>query len=545
MLPVLAASAVVTLVVFTAVRGDGREAAPPPRAPVPDIAAGTSLRTVFTAPRPASRRPGRPAVPRGAGVGASGAGSVEYVPGSLIVKFVDGTSPNVARSVLARVDADLEASVDPLGVRVVEVPPAKTRDALATVAASPAVEYVERDVAVQSFATIPNDTLWNEQWGPLVIDAPKAWDTARGSPNTVIAVLDTGVDATHADLEASLVAGYDFVNGDSDPADDDGHGTAVAGVIAARTNNGRGQAGICWRCSLMPVKVLDASGEGNTSDVAAGIVWAVDHGARVISMSLGGPGPTETLAEAVAYAIDKGAVVVAAAGNDGTSELNYPAAFNGVIGVAGTTRTGELYSWSNFGPWVQVAAPGCNVAAYPNGEYVNFCGTSSAAPIVAGVAGLVFSSRPGATSRQVEDALVQSVVQLGSAVRYGRVSAQRTLEAFGEEQDRAIPLPVSPPSALPATAGAPAPVTIRGKLRAGVPLRLEARLPSGRANARLIVPGTGALSLILVNSRGAALARVSGRSPLRLSRIVTAGTYRFVARGSSRAPFTFRITSSS
>lgn len=540
-LPVLAALAVVALIVFAALRGDGREAAPPPGAPIPDIAPGTSLRTVFTAPRQASPRPGRPAVPRGGGVGAPGAGSAEYVPGSLIVKFVDGTSPDVARRVLARVDADLEASVDPLDVRVVEVPPTETRDALATVGASPAVEYVERDVVVQSFATIPNDTLWNEQWGLQVVDAPSAWDTARGSPNTVVAVLDTGVDAAHPDLHASLVAGYDFVNGDSDPDDDEGHGTAAAGVIAARTNNGRGQAGLCWRCSLMPVKVLDANGEGNTSDVAAGIVWAVDHGARVISMSLGGPGTTQTLADAVSYAVAKGAVVVAAAGNEGSSDLNYPAAFEGVIGVAGTTRTGELYSWSNFGSWVQLAAPGCNVAPYPDGEYVNFCGTSSATPIVAGVAGLVFSARPAATRRQVEDALVQSVVQLGTAVRYGRVSAQRTLEALGEEQDRANPVPVSTPSSMPSTANAPVRLTIRGKLKPGAPLRINARLPSGGATATLIVPGTHALSLILVNRRGAELARASGRSPLRLARVVTAGRYRFVVRGSARARYTFKI----
>ncbi len=541
-LPVLAAIAVAAA--FVALPDDRRETGPPPATTAPDAPTGTSLRTVFTAPRQVSPKPGLPTGPGGAGVGAPGVGEVEYVPGSLIVKFVDGTSPEVARRVLARVDADLEASVDPLDVRVVDVPPAETRAALATVAASPAVEYVERDVAVRSFATIPNDTLWGEQWGPLVVDAPSAWDTARGSSKIVVAVLDTGVDATHPDLSASLVSGYDFVNGDADPADDEGHGTAAAGVIAARTNNGTGQAGICWHCSLMPVKVLDASGSGNTSDVAAGVVWAVDHGARVISMSLGGPGQTQTLADAVAYAIGKGAVVVAAAGNDGNSELNYPAAFEGVIAVAGTTRTDELYSWSNFGPWVQVAAPGCNVAPYPNGEYVNFCGTSSATPIVAGVAGLVLSARPGSTRRQVEDALVHSVVELGTAVRYGRVNAQRTLDALGAQPSKTVPVPASTPAPPPSAPSARAHATIRGRLTA-VPLRLNARLPSGRATASVTVPGTGALSLMLVNSRGAEVARASGRSPLRLSRTVTAGRYHFLLRGSARLPFTLRVASGS
>lgn len=522
---------------FAALRDDGREAGSPPAATVPDASAGTSLRTVFTAPRRVAAKPGRP----GAGVGAPGVAQPDYVPGSLIVKFVDGTSPDVARRLLTRVDADLEATVDPLDVRIVEVSPAETRDALATVAASPAVEYVERDVALQSFATTPNDTLWGEQWGPLVVDAPNAWDKVTGSPKVVVAVLDTGVDASHPDLQASLVGGHDFVNGDADPADDDGHGTAAAGVVAARTNNGTGQAGVCWRCSLMPIKVLDASGTGSTADLAAGIVWAVDRGAHVISMSLGGPGATQTLEDAVDYAVDKGAVVVAAAGNSGNSELNYPAAFEGVISVAGTTPTDELYSWSNFGPWVKVAAPGCNVAPYPNGEYVNFCGTSAATPIVAGIAGLVLSARPGATPPQVEDALIRSVVQLGSAVRHGRVSAQRTLEALGVRPREATPVPPSRPSA-PST---PARATIRGRLTAGTPLRVNARLPSGRTTATLIAPGTGALSLILADSRGAEVARVTGSSPLRLSRIVTAGRYRFVLRGGGRFPFTLRVASGS
>jgi len=234
-------------------------------------------------------------------------------------------------------------------------------------------------------------------------------------------------------------------------------------------------------------------------------------------------------------------VVVAAAGNSGNSELNYPAAFEGVISVAGTTPTDELYSWSNFGPWVKVAAPGCNVAPYPNGEYVNFCGTSSATPIVAGVAGLVLSARPGATPRQVEDALIHSVVQLGSAVLNGRVSAQRTLEAPGLQPPKTTPVLPTTPSA-PST---PARTTIRGRLTGGTPLRLNARLPSGRATATLIAPGSGALALILANSRGAEVARVSGRSPLRLSRTVTAGRYRFVVRGSGRIPFTLRIASGS
>ena len=520
---------------FAGLRDDRREAGPPPDETAPDASAGTSLRTVFTVPRPAAPGRGRP----GSGVGAPGAGDVEYVPGRLIVKFADGTTPDVARRVLARVDADLEASVAPLDVRVVDVPPGETRDAIETVTDSPAVVYVERDVVVQTFGTIPNDTLWGEQWGPVVVDAPSAWDLSKGSPSTVVAVLDTGVDPTHPDLEGSLVAGYDFVNGDGDPLDDEGHGTAAAGVVAARTNNSQGQAGICWQCSLMAVKVLDAEGEGTMSDVAAGIVWAVDHGARVISMSLGGPATTQTLADAVAYATAKGAVLVAAAGNEGSSEPSYPAALDGVIGVAGTTRADALYSWSNLGLWAQVAAPGCNVAPYPNGEYVNFCGTSSATPIVAGIAGLALSARPQATRRQVEDALAQTASGLGSAVRYGRVDAKRALEALSAQ----VPAPAAAPA--PATRPArPSRRASRGGSTAGTQLgRGERFFLSGRTTATLTFAGSRPLTLTLVNPRGAAVARVSGRSPLRLLRTVRAGSYRFLVRGDRRVRFTLRVAS--
>lgn len=557
LLSLLVAIAIATAVAFALLRDDGREAAPAaPKSP--GAATRTSLRTVFTTP-PRVAKPRDLGDPGRVGVGTSDPAVADHVPGRLIIKFEDDARPEAVRAVLAGIEGELEARVDPLDVRVVDVPPADTQAALAEAAASPAVEYVERDAAVRSFAT-PNDTLWLEQWGPLLVDGPDAWDASMGSPSIVVAVLDTGIDGTHPDLQSSLVAGYDFVNGDSDPADDQGHGTASAGVIAARTNNGTGQAGICWRCSLMPVKVLDGNGSGSTSVVAAGIVWAVDHGARVISLSLGGEDSTQTLADAVAYAVDKGAIMVASAGNSGNANLNYPAAYPGVIAVAGTTQADELYSWSNFGAWVQVAAPGCNVAPYLNGEYVNFCGTSSAAPIVAGIAGLALSARPGATRAEVENALTLSATPLGSAVRSGRVSASGTLKALGAQPVVRTPGPaVAPPAAVapspaPRSATPPtpaesapaasAPTRLRGRLAAGTPLRLGARpLSAGPVRATLIAPGSRGLTLVLLDARGKEVARASGRSPLRLSRTVRSGNYRFVVRSGSRSPFTLSITS--
>lgn len=273
---------------------------------------------------------------------------VTVLADQILVRFAEGTSPEVAEAALAEAGAQPRTRIARTGTRVVSVPPARRAAVLATLAASPAVEYAESDVLLQILDTVPNDSRWSEQWGARKVAAPRAWDTARGSGSVVVAVLDTGVELGHPDLRgAAWVPGYDFVNGDSDPADDQGHGTAVAGVAAATTNNGVGVAGICWTCSLMAVKVLDANGSGSTSTIARGIVWATDHGADVINLSLGGPGSTQTLADAVAYAASKGVTLVAAAGNNGTSSPFYPAAYSAVISVGATDGSDRRYSWSN------------------------------------------------------------------------------------------------------------------------------------------------------------------------------------------------------
>lgn len=520
------------LVAFALVRDGEREASRPP-APGPGISPGTSLETVFTQP---PRRPGgRPGAP-GAGVGAPGGGRIEHVPGRLAVKFAEGADPALVRRLLGRADADVDTSVAPLDLRIVEVAPGDTREAIEALTASPAVEYVERDVVVHGFETVPNDTLWGEQWGPALVEGPSAWDLSRGTPKVVVAVLDTGVDPAHADLQGALIPGYDFVNGDPDPTDDEGHGTAVAGVIAARTNNATGLAGICWTCSLMPVKVLDASGSGSMADVAAGIVWAVDRGARVINMSLGGPQSTQALADAVAYATARGAILVAAAGNEGASAASYPAALDGVVSISATTVSDALYSWSNYGSWVDVAAPGCNVAPYVGGSYVNFCGTSSATPAVSGIVGLALAAKPGATAQQVQNALVSSAVPLGGAVQHGRVRASEMLRILGVRAPAAAPVPTR--TAPERTAATPKRQTARGRVQLG-----RRTLPSGRLTATLLAPGTGPLALEVVDARGRVVGRASGRSPLRLTTSIVGGKYTFLAHdpGGRRESFRLRL----
>jgi subtilisin family serine protease len=358
--------------------------------------------------------------------------AVEYASGQLVVGLEDDATRAEVKTAVEDAGATVEKSIGAIGTKVLEVPTGQVEEAIDSLEDSPAIEYVERDVVLEATATVPNDTLWQEQWGPRRVRAPRAWDATKGSSSVVVAVVDTGVDYGHPDLQGLFVPGYDFVNLDADPRDDQGHGTAVAGVIAARTQNHLGQAGMCWRCSVMPVKVLDRTGSGPTSTIAAGIVWAVTHGARVINLSLGGAGTTQVLQDAVLFAATKGVVVVAAAGNSGSSTKFYPAAYADALSVAATTSSDNLYDWSNRGlDWVQVAAPGCNVAPVRGGGYGTFCGTSSATPIVSGIAALALSLDPGLEKDALEQALRRTARHGIGGVEYGRVNALYTLAALG------------------------------------------------------------------------------------------------------------------
>ena len=393
----------------------------------------------------------------------------------LLVRFEDGTPPQVVSAVLARAGVDTELAVGRIGVRVVEPDHTTLEQAEAALKAAQSVDYVERDVVLRAFDTTPNDALWSSQWGPTLVRAGRAWDAVTGSPSVTIAVLDTGVDFSHPDLRGAFVAGYDFVNRDSDPADDNGHGTAAAGVIAARTNNREGGAGVCWSCSLMPVKVLDRQGAGTSSAVAAGIVWAADHGARVINMSLGSTDTSKALTDAVAYAARKGIVLVAAAGNDGKTSPTYPGAYPNVLGVAGTTQSDRMYEWSNRGGWVDVTAPGCNTAPGSGGTYVRFCGTSSAGPIVADLAGLALALKSGATKGEIDQAITRTAVPLaGDPVQFGRVDAAATVAALGgaARTTPALDSSTSTPQTrhTPATPSVPVPLdlpTVEGAAETG------------------------------------------------------------------------------
>lgn len=279
-------------------------------------------------------------------------------------------------------------------------------------------------------SVLPNDPLWRDSWSLAKANAPAAWTVTTGSAQIVVAVLDTGIDGTHPDLQGAIVEGYDVVNRDSDPSDDHGHGTMVAGIIAARSNNGIGGVGACWNCSLMPVKVIGADGSGSAADIAEGITWAADHGAQVVNLSFTMSGPDDGVARAIEYAQARGAVVVAAAGNSGGTDVTFPAGLPGVVSVTGTDASDSRYGWATYGGWVQLAAPGCSQSTAKGGGYGEFCGTSSAAAFVSGVTALARSSATGASAAAVAAALSSKAVRVGGIVATGRVDAAAALAAL-------------------------------------------------------------------------------------------------------------------
>lgn len=349
-----------------------------------------------------------------------------------------------------------------LGVTRVQVPASSVAALTKSLLADPSIGFVEPDARVGTSLT-PNDpySSYSFEWGLQLIGAQSAWDISTGANGPIIAVIDTGVDASHPDLGGRVLPGIDLVNGDNNANDDNGHGTHVAGIIAASGNNGIGGAGVCWGCQILPVKVLDASGSGWYSTVAAGITWAADHGASVINMSLGGSSQSDTLAAAVAYAQSKGIVVVAAAGNSGANTPFYPAAINGVLAVAASDTNTNLYSFSNYGPsWVSVAAPGCSTSTWNDGNYQVLCGTSMASPFVAGSIGLLLAADPGASPIQAENALLGTAgPELRDSTTDGFIHTDLALTGLlaGYYVPAPVPVPTPGPTDSPSPSATPSP----------------------------------------------------------------------------------------
>lgn len=384
-------------------------------------------------------------------------GKSHYYDKEVIVRF--RTEPSATE--LAQIRTDIEAeSVQKLGYAYVfKAKTMKTKQLMAyfrqhdVTYIEPHFLYTANDLSaispprntirMNADVAKPNDTLYGKyQWNLPVIRTESGWQLSKGSNDVIVAVVDTGVDLNHSDLTDRLIQGFNAIDNTKPAADDVGHGSHVAGIIAASVNNNLGIAGMTWNNPIMPVKVLDNSGAGNAYNVAKGIIWATDHGAKVINMSLGNYAQADFLHDAVKYAYDRDVVLVAASGNDNTSDPGYPAAYPEVVAVAATDSDFQKASFSNFGNYIDVSAPGVNIAStYKNNQYASLSGTSMASPHVAALAALIRSANPALTNKQVMDILRNTASDLGSAGQdpyygFGEIDVTRALEATGVSTSR-------------------------------------------------------------------------------------------------------------
>jgi thermitase len=335
------------------------------------------------------------------------------------------------------------------------------RDALlAALRADPNVEWAEPDHRLFMTASAPNDPAFGQQWALPKIQAPAAWDLGQGA-GVQVAVLDTGVDMRHTDLAGQVVAGPDMVDRDEQPQDEQGHGTHVAGTIAALTNNNLGVAGVAPAAKVLAIRVLDAQGSGSLSDIADGVLEAVKRGAKIINMSLGGDSDGQTLRAAIAEATAAGVLVVVAAGNDNTSRATYPAAYPGVLAVGATTASDQRASFSNYGTYVGIAAPGDRILSTKlGGGTTSLSGTSMASPHVAAAAALVWGANPSLTAAQVRAALTRTgapVTGFSQTPEVRRLDALAALRAAQDPGASPAPTPSEGPQPEPSTAPTPEP----------------------------------------------------------------------------------------
>lgn len=368
------------------------------------------------------------------------------VPDQLIVEFTPATSLQLQSQVLESYGLELIERMSGTSFVLVQYKPSQKLSVLAEqLLEHPAVVSAEPNYYRYAHFT-PNDTYFSYQWHFPLIQMESAWDQSTAAGVTV-AVLDTGVAYENygsyqqaPDLAGTtFVPGYDFINGDEHPNDDNAHGTHVAGTIAQTTNNNLGVAGVAFQASIMPVKVLDADGTGSAWQVAQGIRWATDHGADVINLSLGSSSGSSVEADAVQYAYDNGVTVVASAGNDGVSGVGYPAAYDVVIAVGAVRYDRSLAWYSNYGAALDLVAPGGDISVDQNGDgygdgilqqtfnpntqdptdfrYYFFQGTSMAAPHVAGAAALLIAKGVATTPDEVRAALESTAQDLGTPGR--------------------------------------------------------------------------------------------------------------------------------
>ncbi len=352
--------------------------------------------------------------------------------GTLIVRPKSGASPRAIERAYARAGVRSRRGLHGLRGQVVEMAPQAIARVQRELRLSGLFKSVERDYFARA-NVIPNDPNFNAQWSLPRTGVPAAWDLTAGDPTISVAVLDTGVDLSHPDLAGQLESGYDFINDDADPSDDHGHGTRMAGVVAASWNNGLGIAGVAPTSRVVPVKVLGEDGTGPYSAIAEGITWAVDQGARVINLSLSGDSPSQALQDAVNYATAAGAVCVGAAGNDGADDPVYPAATNGAVAVGAIDENDNKAWFSNTGAWLSHVSPGVSLLTTDlGGGYTYSTGTSPAAAFTSGIFALLFSYEPSLSPGAAIARVEQGAFDLGSegwdsSYGWGGIDALATL----------------------------------------------------------------------------------------------------------------------
>jgi serine protease len=508
----------------------------------------------------------------------------QYAAGRVLVRFEPGTPRVVRAGLRAQLQARYQYSLPDTHVHVWTVTPGREPAAVAALGRNPHVEYAEQDV-VRSGTALPDDpylptgngSYYGGQWGIFRTRTPDAWSsTGFGSSATVVAVVDSGIAADHPDLRGQLVPGRNVLDGSTSTDDTYGHGTEVAGVVAAATGNSVGIAGYCGGCRLMPVKVT-AGGSAYDSNLAAGVAWAADHGARVVNLSFAGPGSSMTLGNAISYARDKGVVVVAAAGNSGCDCPTYPASYPGVVSVgASSNATGDaLQGYSNYGSWVDVAAPSGNLTTSLTDPstgtrwgWMPVGGTSMAAPVVAGVAGLLLSARPTASAADVAAALTSGADPVSGAhpVASGRIDAVYALAAVTGAAAPATPssTPPSTPSPSPTATAAPSPTTSPTPTASPAPTASASPAPSlstqsfsatlnrKQPTRSFVVTSTSTVSTsttfgcptlsVGIASGAVVLTGSTGPSVLRTDPVGASGAVTVTVSGSTKCSFSLTVT---
>ncbi len=410
----------------------------------------------------------------------------KFMGGQILVKFRASASEWEVNQEIKK-HGKIQRRLNKLNTIVLSVPQDQESQVLSALAQNPKVEYSELDYIAQALDfpqdSAPSDSSFAvSQWGlentgqsiqghpgkvNADVNAQAAWQTTVGT-GIKIAILDSGVDSAHPDLSSKLDSSQDFT-GSGTTDDMYGHGTHVSGIAAASTNNGIGISGACPGCRILNGKVLDNNGSGAYSWIANGIVWAVDNGAKVINLSLGGTSSSFTLQNAINYALAHDVVVVAAAGNSANSLPLYPAAYNKVVGVAATNNIDQKASFSNFGQWVMVSAPGESIySTFPthnfalktqygmNNNYDYGSGTSMATPLTSGVAGLIWSTSYGTNGDAVRNRLFSTADQISGTGTYwahGRINAAKAVAT-------AAPIASATPSPVPTLSPTPTPTTI-------------------------------------------------------------------------------------